>query len=108
MPDFEELLSSLRDGIKELVEQSWSEYKTGAAKDAKAFLEKTKGDIKRWTDLVAEGKLTISEFEFLLKAKRDLATLEALKQAGLTAVRLNKFRNDLFATIVKVVKTAIV
>ena len=108
MPDFEEILSSLSAEIKALAEQSWSEYKASATKDAKAFIEKTKDDIKRWTNLVAEGKLTIAEFEFLLKAKRDLATLEALKRAGLTAVRLNKFRNDLFATIINVVKTAIV
>ena len=107
MLNFDDFFKTLLGNLKDFVEGNWKDYKAAALKDGKAFLTKAKKDIRRWTELVADGKLTPDEFGFLLAGKKDVAELEALKQAGLTAVRLNKFRNGLLQVVMDTVLAAI-
>jgi len=103
MFDFDDFFKTLVGNLKAFVEGSWKDYKDAAFKDGKAFLGKAKKDIERWTELLVEGKLTQDEFGFLLAGKKDVAELEALKQAGLSAVRLTKFRNGLLRVVIDTV-----
>jgi esterase/lipase superfamily enzyme len=100
MSFFDDVLGAVCAAIKRLAEESWGEYKSAAIKDGEAFVMKTKADLEHWTTLLAGGELTKDEFEFLLGAKRDLATLVALKQEGLAAAHLMKFQSALLAAIV--------
>ncbi len=100
MSKFDDFLKALKDGIKELAEESWKEYQQSAVKDGSAFVEKTKEDLERWTKLLANGDLTPKDFEWLVKGKKDLAELEALKQAGLALARLDQLRNSLIDLVV--------
>ena len=84
----------------EFAEYSWKTYKTAAVKDGKAFLEKSKTDLERWTKMLAKGELTRDDFEWLVVGKKDLAELVALKQKGLAKVALDRFVNGLIDTIV--------
>lgn len=103
MAGFKDRLKEMRAAIKDLAESSWSEHKEAALSDGREFIKKARKDLERWTKLVAQGKLTREEFEFLLRSKKDLATLEALKQEGLAAARLAGFRRSLFRTILAAV-----
>ena len=100
MADFNDFLESLKKGLEEIIKKNWEEFKDAAEKDGKAFLDKTKEDMKRWTKLLAQGDLTKDDFEFLVAGKKDLAELEALKQAGLTLVRLERFQNALTSLVI--------
>lgn len=100
MADFNDFLESLKKGLEEIIKKNWEEFKDAAEKDGKAFLDKTKEDLKRWTKLLAQGDLTKDDFEFLVAGKKDLAELEALKQAGLTLVRLERFQNALTSLVI--------
>jgi hypothetical protein len=103
IPDFNEILAALRTALEDLVEAQWQQVKAAALKDGKAFLEQTRADLERWTQLLAAGSLTPEEFAFLVQAKKDLAALEALKQRGLAKARLTRFRNALLDTLVNTV-----
>lgn len=97
MADFNDFLESLKKGLEELIQKNWKEFKDAAEKDGKVFFDKTKEDLKRWTKLLAQGNLSKDDFEWLVAGKKDLAELEALKQAGLAMVRLERFQNALIS-----------
>lgn len=100
MATFDEFLETLKTELVEFAEYSWKTYKTAAVKDGKAFLEKSKTDLERWTKMLAKGELTRDDFEWLVVGKKDLAELVALKQKGLAKVALDRFVNGLIDTIV--------
>ncbi len=100
MPDFNDFWENLKNGLTELVEENWKEFKDAAEKDGNAFYDKTKKDLKRWTKLFAQGDLTKDDFEWLLAGKKDLAEMEALKQAGLALARVEKFQNAIISLVI--------
>ena len=100
MAEFSDFLENLKNGLEGLAKKSWKEFTTAAEKDGKAFLEKTKEDLKRWTRLLAQGDLSKEDFEWLVEGKKDLAEMEALKQAGLTLARLERFQNALVSLVI--------
>lgn len=104
VPNPTPLLRELKDGIAQLVAQTLHDHRKAAVADAAAFLKKTQADLDRWGRGLAAGTLTPEDFAFLVKGKRDLAEMQALKQAGLALVRIDQFRN---AVIDLVIETAI-
>lgn len=100
MANFQDFLDILKTELVEFAEYSWKSYKPAAIKDGKAFIEQTKVDMERWTNMLASGNLTKEDFEWLMVSKRDLADLAALKQKGLAKVALDRFTNGLIDTIV--------
>ncbi len=100
MADFNDFWESLKKGLEELIKKNWKEFKDAAEKDGKAFFDKTKEDLKRWTKLLDQGDLSKDDFEWLVAGKKDLAEMEALKQAGLALVRLERFQNALISLVI--------
>lgn len=100
MPDFNGFLDTLTERIGALAVGNLKDFKDAITKDGKAFLDKAQKDLERWTGLLEGGQLTAEEFEFLVKGKKDLADLAALKQAGLAKARLDKFRNSLVELVI--------
>jgi len=100
MATFDDFIAQLKTELGEFAEYSWKTYKTAAVKDGKAFIEKSKADLERWTKMLAKGDLTRDDFEWLMVGKKDLAELVALKQKGLAKVALDRFINGLIDTVV--------
>ncbi len=100
MANFDDFWNTLKTGLGELALKNWGEVKDAAVADGQAFLEKTKADLVRWTKLLAEGELTKDDFEWLIAGKKDLAEMQALKNAGLTLVRLERFQNALISLVI--------
>lgn len=100
MATFDEFLETLKTELVEFAEYSWKTYRDAAVKDGKAFVEKSKSDLERWTKMLAKGELTRDDFEWLMVGKKDLAELVVLKQRGLAKVALDRFVNGLIDTIV--------
>ena len=88
MATFDEFFQALQTELVEFADYSWKTYKNAAAKDGKAFIEKSKIDLERWTKMLAKGDLTRDDFEWLMVGKKDLAELVALKQKGLRRLPL--------------------
>jgi hypothetical protein len=107
MIDFNAFISSLEDGIKKLASETLEGHKDIAISDSKEFLEKTKIDLKKWTEELVRGELSQADFKFLVAGKKDLAELHGLKQAGLTLVKIESFKNGVIDIIVKAAFNAI-
>jgi len=99
MPNFNDFLITLKDDLLDFAQENLEEYKDELVKDGTMFFEKTKSDVERWTDGLASGALSPADFEFLLKGKKDLAEMEALKQVGLAQAKLDKITNGIIDVI---------
>ena len=99
--DIQSFLSETKKGIQELVAAEWKDYSDEALSDGKAFLEDAKDDFKRWAQLRVEGKLSNADVIWLVKGKQDVAKLQALKQAGVSLVRLEGFAKSLIDIVLK-------
>lgn len=100
MPTFNDFVSTFKSDLLEFAKENFDEYKEELLKDGNSFLEKSKSDIQRWTEGLASGALSSADFEFLLKGKKDLAQMEALKQIGLSKIRISKITNGIVDVVV--------
>ena len=99
MPNFNDFIITLKSDLLDFAKENLEEYKDELLKDGTQFVEKTKSDLERWTDALASEALSPKDFEFLLKGKKDLAEMEALKQLGLSKIRITKIFNSLVNVI---------
>ena len=100
MPTFNDFVSTLKNDLLDFVKENLENYKDELLKDGTLFIEKAKSDLERWTDGLASGALSPADFEFLLKGKKDLAQMEALKQLGLSKIRITKITNSIIDVVV--------
>src|SRR5689334_22594029 len=103
MGKFDDLLEEIKDGIGALAKKEAGEFLAESSKDTTAFLKEIRADVERWAELVAKGKLTPAEFEFLLGAKRDLAKMKALTRRGLAKARIDRIVDGMLAIVSKAV-----
>jgi hypothetical protein len=99
MADFNDFLITLKNDLLEFAKENLDEYKNEILKDGTEFVKKVRSDLERWSEGLATGALSKEDFEFLLKAKKDLAEMEALKQLGLSQIRLSKITNGIIDVI---------
>ncbi len=100
MPTFNDFVSTLKNDLLDFAKVNFEEYKDELLKDGTLFIEKAKSDLERWTEGLASGALSKADFEFLLKGKKDLAQMEALKQLGLSKIRITKITNGIIDVVV--------
>jgi len=100
MPTFNDFVSTLKNDLLDFAKENLEEYKDEILKDGTLFIEKAKSDLERWTEGLATGALSKADFEFLLKGKKDLAQMEALKQLGLSKIRITKITNGIMDVVV--------
>lgn len=98
--DFEDIFKTLKQKVEELAKMFLQHYTKQAVKDGKKFLEETKENLKRWTNLLMENRLTTQDFEWLVLSQKDLAEMVTLKQAGLSIIRIQQFRDSLLNLVV--------
>jgi hypothetical protein len=100
MSKFNEFSDTVLKGAKGLAKNSFGGFVDETAKDTQAFLDKVQADLQRWTKLLANGKLTKEDFRDLVQAKKALAEIRALTQAGITLVKIERFRSDLINLVI--------
>jgi hypothetical protein len=100
MSQFENFMEAVKDGAKDLAVELLGGLRDAALEDAENFLEKTKDDLKRYTSMLAQGQLTRQDFDDLVMAKKSLAEIHALRQAGVTLTKLERFRTELIDLVV--------
>ena len=99
MSVFDDFWKALASAIGGLAVGALKDYKDSVVADGLAFANSMKSDLQKWTAQLTTGDMTPGDVEFLLKGKRDLATLIALKEKGLAKVALDKFYSDLIQVI---------
>jgi len=92
MFDFDAFLKELKIGIRDIAREEAKGFVRAARKDGKEFVDALKEDLELWTKQLADGELSVEDFEFLVRGKKDLAKMAGLTQAGLAAVRIDRIR----------------
>lgn len=105
--DFEKLLKELKAALVDLFGEKWSDLKSEAKKDIEQFLKDSEGKLKRWTELLANGDITLEDYEWLVKSQKDLMLMQALHSAGVNKISLGHFKNKVIKTIIGVVTTVV-
>ncbi|GFD95087.1 hypothetical protein KUL156_46990 [Alteromonas sp. KUL156] len=105
--DFEKILQELKKSLISLFNDKFSEFSQESKKDIELFLNDSKDKLERWTSLLAQGKLTVEDFEWLVKSQKDLFQMKALQAAGISKISLGHFKNKVLNTIVSTIKTLI-
>ncbi|WP_452603173.1 hypothetical protein [Pontimicrobium sp. MEBiC06410] len=106
--DFEALLKELKASILGLFGEKWDDLKKESKKDVEQFLAESKVKLERWTKLLANGDITLDDFEWLLKSQKDVLLMKALHKAGVSKISLGHFKNKIIKTIVDTVKTIVI
>ena len=98
--EFDRFVELVEDGTKDLAKNTLRGYKDEALADAKVFLESSKDDARRWSKLLYKGELSQEDYEWLILSKKDVVELQILKDAGLTAVRIDRFKHALMNLVI--------
>lgn len=107
MAGFDDLFNQIKGKVVDLAKLTLSKYKDDAIRDTNQFLEDSKADLKQWAEQLAAGTLSPKDVEWLMKGRMDLAQMALLKTAGLSAIRLDSFKNSLFSVVVDSILGAI-
>ena len=101
--DFDNLISLLEDKMAVLAKSTVSNYVNDATEDGKQLLLELKDDLSRWTQELADGKITTRDFETLVIGDKDLVEMDALTRAGLALARIDQFKGSVFNLIIDTV-----
>ena len=105
--NYDQLLDGVLQQSKQLGKTLFRQYSTQAAQDAREFLEKTRTSLKEAAVALAEGRIDREDFEDLVRGKRDLAQMRALKQVGLAKAAIDTFTNGVLNIFIDAVFAAI-
>ena len=97
---FDAFVKAVLDGAKELAKEIFDGFEGQAKEDAQAFVKKAEADLKRWTKMLADKKLTEQDFGDLVQAKKALAEIHALNQSGIALTKLERFRSGLINLVI--------
>jgi hypothetical protein len=59
-----------------------------------------KEDLQRWTVLLAQGHIVEQDFSDLVQAKKALAEIHMLRQAGIAMIKLERFRTGFINLVI--------
>lgn len=97
--DFDQIYKDLQSGVVTVAEDSLKDYVGQAKKDGQLAISKLKDNLSLWAVEVETGAMSKEDLEFLLQGEEALSEMEALKQAGLAAIEIDKFKNALINMI---------
>ncbi|CAM1349281.1 MULTISPECIES: hypothetical protein [Tenacibaculum] len=105
--DFEKILQELKKSLVSLFSEKFGEFSQESKKDIELFLNESKDKLERWTSLLAQGKLTLEDFEWLVESQKDLFKMKTLQAVGISKISLGHFKNKVVKTIVDTIKVLV-
>lgn len=105
--NFQDIFNELKDNIVTLAKISFKKFADQAAQDGKQLLEDLKDRLQRWTELLAQGQITPGDFEMLVLNQKDLIEMAALRQAGLSAIKAEQFRDSIINVVIDTITNVV-
>src|SRR5687768_8914981 len=93
--NFEQLFDELKKSVVSIANDTLREYESAAKSDGQKIVDNLRQNIQQWAKEVEAGSLTSEDLGYLLQEEKDLTEMVALKQAGLSEVRIDEFRNNI-------------
>jgi hypothetical protein len=100
MLDFNKFLKDLMAQITQLAKDTVKENWQAAVKDGQNIVDKNEAKLQKWLILLNNGDIDQEDFKFLCGGLKDLAEMEALKQAGLKAAQIDQFRSQVIGLVI--------
>ena len=105
--NFDQFFETLKTGVVDIAKTEAADFLDEAKDDGKEFLEESKDRLLKWTKMLSEGKLDKEDFAFLIKGQKDLAKMNALTQAGMAAIRIDRIRVAVIDLVIKAAGTIV-
>ena len=99
--DYKKIFETILKKCKPLAESFGLDLAESFKKDISDFLRNI--ELEKIIVELTNKEITKAEFESLLKGKMDLAEMILLKNAGLSLVEINKFKNNLLQIIIETI-----
>jgi hypothetical protein len=93
--NFEEYFKTLENSVSAVAGETIAEYASQAKQDGQNALNLLKSNLEQWSNEVATGQMSMEDLEFLVKGQQELFKMNALEEAGLAAIEIDKFKNSL-------------
>lgn len=100
MDDFDRFLKIVKTDLGAVAENLGRDYAEEVIEEGTDFALRFKERLERRIALLATGKLSKDEFEWLMKSEKNLIELKSLEKRGLAVVQLNKFREAIIDTLI--------
>jgi len=97
---FDEFIKDFEQNLLIFAKENSIRNKELLLKDGISFIKEVEEDLKRWMGALVSGKLGKNDFEFMLKGKKHLAKMEALKEAGFANDIISKSANGIIYTTI--------
>ena len=104
---FDMIYGLLKNNLASVAKDTVHDYVTAAKKDGQQALENMKENLQHWTQEVENGAMTTEDLRFLLNSEAGLDEMIALKEAGLAAIQVDKFKDGLINMIIGIVTSAV-
>ncbi len=105
--NIDQIYEDLKSGVTTIAQQSFKDYVEEAKAAGKASIDGMKLNLQRWAQEVESGSLTKEDLSFLLEEQTSLEKLTALKQVGISEIRIDEFRNAIINSVMGVLAGAI-
>lgn len=97
---FDQIYELLKKNVASVAKDTVTDYETEAKKDGQQALENMKENLGHWAQEVENGAMTAEDLRFLLNSEAGLDEMIALKEAGLAAVQVDKFKDGLINMVI--------
>jgi hypothetical protein len=99
MGDFNNFLDNLKKNLSKISDGTHHKFTKQIVQDGIEFAQKLEPDLESWEAEYSIHQMTKEEFEELVKSKKELLEMEALKKEDLPGTELNKIRNAIVETV---------
>jgi len=93
--DFSNIWEILKQGIAGMAEKDLKEYAAAATSDGYVMVNQMQTDLEGWITELAAESISKSDFADLLAGQKDELKMELLKQAGLSEILIDQFKQDI-------------
>ncbi|WP_375587729.1 hypothetical protein [Flagellimonas aurea] len=102
--DFDKIFKELKESLVKLLGNQYAGLKKETKEDIVEFVNGSKVKLERWTLLLANGEISLDDYQWLVESQKDLLTMKALEKAGISKISLGHFKNKVVNTLVDIVK----
>jgi hypothetical protein len=103
MADVKKILEGLLEELTTLGKSTFENAKVDAQNDVIAFYNANKQSLEDWSKQLINGDIDKDNFASLVRGLKDNLLLAALEKEGETLVNLDKFRTQVFNTILSTI-----
>jgi uncharacterized UBP type Zn finger protein len=103
--DFEEAIKRLKLSLIRALGKEYKEFGSESKKDIEDFINYSKDKLEKWTVLLATKKITIEEYEWLVRSQEDFMKLKELEKTGISKIRLGQVKNKMVKAIIDIGKS---